>query len=446
MKQVSVPSNAMATAEFKSLLDQCVRCGLCLQACPTFVVLKIETDSPRGRIQLMQAASEGRIGLNGAFNKHLTLCLACRACETACPSGVQYGALYERARQTLEGARRPGPVERLIRWLLLWQVLPHPRRLTLAARLLRLYQQVRLQALVRRTHLLPKRLEMMEALLPPLSADHLDYARPAPAIGPKQGTVAFFRGCVQDALLSRINAATVRVLQQNGYAVHVPAGQTCCGAAQLHVGEEEYARRLARQNIDAFGEGQYDAIVNNAGGCGAALKDYAHLFRDDPEYRDKARRFVERVQDLSEFLSQHLNRPPRGEVRARVTYADSCHLRHVQKVVQPPRDLIRRVPGVELVELQAPDRCCGSAGVYNIVQADTANEILDLKMADIAATGADIVVTTNTGCHLQLVYGVRKAGPSARVLHLAELLDESYRREADGQAAGRHDQHPDGEG
>jgi glycolate oxidase iron-sulfur subunit len=385
-------------------------------------------DNPRGRIDLMRAAAEGRIGLDGAFRQHIELCLACRACESACPSGVRYGALVEVARAAIEASRTPGLGERFLRWLLLRQMLPHPRRLRRAAALLRLYQRLGVPRLVQRTPLLPARLRAMEALLPPLPPAHSDVRVAAPAGDPPRGRVAFFHGCVQDAFFADVNAATLRVLQRNGYAVHVPPGQTCCGAAPLHLGERELARELARRNVDAFLAGDYEAIINNAGGCGAALKEYPHLLEDDPAYATKARRFAAQVQDISEFLAQNLHVPPQGEVHVRATYVDSCHLRHAQKVVHPPRELLRAIPGLELVELARPDWCCGSAGVYNILQRETADAVLEAKMADIAATGAELIVTTNTGCHLQLLYGVRRAGLKAQVVHLVELLERSYAR------------------
>ncbi len=434
--------------EFKRLLRQCIHCGLCLPACPTYQVFGTEMDAPRGRIALMRAAADGRIGLDGPFQEHITLCLACRACETACPSGVRYGLLVETTRIALEQARAPGTLERLVRRVVLREMLPHVGRLRLAARLMRLYQVTGLQRLVRVVDRLPGRLQTMEGLLPRLPGRYPDYRRLAPAMGQKRGTVAFFHGCVQEAFLADVNAATIRVLQRNGYEVHVPTGQTCCGAAQLHVGEVELARELARRNIEAFtpslpsplrGGGEdplpdfppvkgreYVAIINNAGGCGATLKEYDHLLADDPAYAERARHFVAQVKDISEFLAHHLHEPPKGTINTRVTYVDSCHLRHAQQVAQQPRDLLRMIPGLELVELKYPDHCCGSAGVYNIVHPETANAILDAKMADIAATGAEIIVTTNTGCYMQLLHGVRRAGLKAKVVHLVELLDEAY--------------------
>lgn len=442
MNSLRIPG-PMQTPEFERLSQQCIHCGLCLQACPTYVVSGQEADSPRGRIALMRAAAFGQAGLEGAFETHIDLCLACRSCETACPSGVQYGSLVEMARQTLSDNRHPGILERFIRWLALDQLLPHIERLKLLARFLQLYQRSGLSRLVRSLPVpLPARLRTMEGLLPQLPSQYPDYRQPAPAHGLKRGRVAFFYGCMQEAFLAGVNAATIRVLQENGYEIHFPENQTCCGAASLHVGETGQAIELARQNIDAFmkaaqKEGPFEAIINNAGGCGAVLKEYAHLLRDDPSYVEKAQNFVSQLRDINEFLSEVGIVPPRGEVRARVTYSDSCHLRHVQKVIAAPRDLLRAIPGIELVELSHPELCCGSAGVYNIVHTETANAILDQKMRDIQATGAELIVTTNTGCHFQLVYGVQRAGSRAQVVHLVELLDRSY------QAAKSNVSHPE---
>jgi len=293
------------------------------------------------------------------------------------------------------------------------------------ARLLWFYEAIGLQKLVRKLNFLPGPLKSMEAILPPIVPKYRDYSRPAPAIGEKRGVVAFFIGCIQEAFLAPVNEATIRVLQRNGYEVHFPQGQTCCGAAQIHMGEEDIAKELARKNIDAFEK--YDVIINNAGGCGATLKyEYTSLFHDDPAYLEKAKLFQAKVRDISEFIVGHLYLQPKGEVKARVTYSDSCHLRHAQKIVDQPRDLLKSIPGLELVELKEPDRCCGSAGVYNIVKADVANQVLDMKMADIAATGAEIIVASNTGCHMQLWAGVHRARLNARVVHVIELLDMSY--------------------
>jgi glycolate oxidase iron-sulfur subunit len=420
----------LATPGFRALVTRCIHCGLCLQACPTYEVFGTEMDAPRGRIALMRAAAEGRVTpeeFTGAFAQHINLCLECRACETACPSGVQYGKLIETTRIALEHHRKVSPAERVVRWAGLRQVMPHVGRLKAMARVAWVYQKIGLQKAIRSTGLLPGPLKAMEAILPPITPVFGDYRAPAPAIGEARGKVAFFYGCIQEGFLSQVNAASVRVLQRNGFEVHFPAGQTCCGAAQLHIGEEALARDLARRNIDAFLDGDYVAVINNAGGCGATLKDeYEGLFGDDPVYAEKARRFGTQVKDINEFLVENLNVRPTGRLKVRATYADSCHLRHGQKVVGQPRALLRIIPGLELVELRQPDRCCGSAGIYNIVHSATADQVLDAKMADVAATGAELVVISNTGCHMQLIAGVRRAGLAAQVKHVVEVLDMSY--------------------
>ncbi len=432
VETMSNPIDLLTTPDFKTKVTQCIHCGLCLESCPTYAVFGTEMDAPRGRIALMRAASEERIlpsEFGGALERHLGRCLACRACETACPAGVQYGSLVETARTAIEQARTPGPAERALRWAGLRQLMPHSGRLKLAARFLWLYQATRLQNLVRAMNFLPKTLGAMEAILPPISLAFRNGRAPAPASQKLRGRVAFFTGCVQDAFLSPVNQATVRVLQRNGYEVHFPLEQTCCGAAHAHVGDEEFARELARKNIEAGLSQNFDCIISNAGGCGLILKEYPHLLKDDPTYVDRAGQFSEKVKDVSEFLAEHLHVPPQGELNLNVTYADSCHLRHGQKIVQQPRGLLKQIPGLKLVELNHPDRCCGSAGVYNIAQVDTAAAILDDKMADITATGATVVVTSNTGCQMQLIAGVRRAGLNAEVKHVVELLDQSYRQE-----------------
>jgi glycolate oxidase iron-sulfur subunit len=421
----------LASPEYRARLNQCVHCGLCVQACPTYAALGTEMDNPRGRISLMRAASAGRLTPNefkGAFADHIRLCLECRACETACPSGVKYGFLVEGARMAVEANRRVGAGERFVRWMGMRQMMPHLRRLRFAARALWVYQATGAQRLIRRLDILPKPLKAMDAIVPSILPRHFDYRKPAAPLGERQGRVAFFIGCIQEALLSQVNTATIHVLQVNGYEVHFPAGQTCCGAAQLHVGDEKLARELARRNIDAFLSDDFEAIICNAGGCGATLKsEYAGLFKDDPIYAERAAAFSGKVQDVSEFLSDHLNVPPKGEVRARATYSDSCHLRHAQKVSKQPRTLLKLIPGLELVELKLPDRCCGSAGVYNLTQIDMANQVLDAKMEDIAATGAEVIVVSNIGCQMQLNAGARRAGLQSEVLHVVEVLDRSYR-------------------
>jgi glycolate oxidase iron-sulfur subunit len=333
--------------------------------------------------------------------------------------------------------------ESFLRWLGTKQLMTNRSLLRVIARVMFIYETIGMQQVIRSTNLLPETLQAMEAILPPINPHYQDYRVAASAVGNKRGDVLFFTGCIQEGFLPQVNQATVRVLQRNGFDVHTPASQTCCGAAHLHLGDEDYAKRLARRNIDAFlaHEGEFLAIINNAGGCGLALKEYPHLLTSDPVYAQKAKQFSEKVKDISEFLMENLHSPPEGEVKVRATYSDSCHLRHGQKtysdschlrhgqkVVNQPRQLLRMVPGLELVELSSPDLCCGSAGVYNITQIDTANKILDAKMADIAATGANLIVTSNTGCQMQLIAGVRRAGLEAKVIHVVEVLDLSYEK------------------
>ncbi len=421
----------LTTPEYRAKLDQCIHCGLCLETCPTYPVFGSEMDGPRGRIALMRGVATGRVALDDdALITHIDRCLGCRACETACPSGVQYGALVEPMRAAIAERRRPGAAERAVRWLGLRQLLPHRERLKLLARLTWLYQATGLQRLVRALNLLPQPLRAADAITPSIVPRYRDYRAPAPALGTPRGRVALLIGCIQEAFLAPVNEATIRVLQRNGYAVHFPLAQTCCGAAQHHAGDEALARELARRNVDAFLAADVTAVIVNAGGCGLALKEYARLLEDNPAYAERARIFAAKVRDINEFLADHLHVPPQGSVPARATYVNSCHLRHGQKIVGQPRALLKRIPGLQLVELRHPDRCCGSAGIYNIVQPQIAAAILEAKMADIAATGAEIIVNSNTGCHLQLLAGVRRAGLKARVMHVVEVLELSYQIDA----------------
>lgn len=392
-------------------------------------------ENPRGRILLMRAAAEGRIDTGGAFQEHIDLCLGCRACETACPSGVQYGVLLEGAREAVDKERvasgKRSVLEASGRWLGFRVFLLEPGRIRLLARVLRFYQKSGLSQLVRRLHLLPERLQMMEALLPAISVGSSSDSQPGVAETETRGTVAFLPGCVQEAFFGNVNRATIDVLRRNGYRVVVPKGQSCCGAAPLHVGEGDLAREMARRNLDALGDDltTVDAIISNAGGCGATLKEYEHLLAAEPDYAERAHLFAQKVQDICEFLANRLHVLPTQSIKKRVLYVDSCHLRHAQKVVQEPRDLLGAIPGVELVELDRPAMCCGSAGVYNILQREAADQVLQAKMTDVRAKVPELIVTTNPGCQMQMGYGVRKYGPEIPVMHLVELLAAGYGEE-----------------
>ena len=412
-------------------MSQCVHCGFCLQECPTYLQLGLETDSPRGRIHLVQALTEGRAEATPSLVSHLDLCLQCRACETACPSGVPFGRIMESGRAMLVQSGRVPLAWRLRVWLLR-QLFPYPKRLRLLFSLLRLYQRSGLRWLLRTSRLLrilPGGLAEAEAMLPEVPPRA--YEPPAePSAGAAAARrVALLTGCVMPLLYPRTHEATVRVLDRHGLQVVAPPEQGCCGALNLHAGDRRTARELARRNIDAFLSAGVEAVIVNSAGCGSTLKEYGELLEQDPEYAEKAQRFSALVRDVTEFLTDLPFEPPRGAVRQRVTYQDSCHLVHAQQVRSAPRELLRAIPGLELVEMQSPDRCCGSAGIYSLAQRGMSLQILDDKMRDVAATETSVIATANPGCMLQLEAGLRRHGLPGRVVHIVELLDEAYRAE-----------------
>ncbi len=408
-------------------LDQCVHCGLCLNQCPTYRALQLEPESPRGRIHLVRAVTEGRIEANERFAEHIYLCLMCRACESACPSGVRYGRIAEAAR---EAVGPPGSfLARALESFVFTRLLPSPLRLRTVARLLRLYQRSGLQGASRA--LLPARLYEMAAMLPSVPDRFFEPSpAPLPAIGARRARVAMLGGCVMSLLFSDINRATVRVLRRNGCDVVVPNGQGCCGALNVHNGETTAAKVMARRNIDAFLGCGAEAVIVNAAGCGAAMKEYGHLLREDPAYAEKAARLARMVRDVSEFLAALGPVVPRGRIEMTVTYQDPCHLAHGQRVRAEPRALLTAVPGLRLIEMEGSDRCCGSAGIYNLTHPEMSRELLREKMGSIATTTAAAVVAPNPGCMLQLGYGARRYGPPLPVFHLMDLLDRAYGGEA----------------
>lgn len=408
-------------------LYQCVHCGLCLNQCPTYRILRLEPDSPRGRIHLVRAAADGRIDLTPRFREHLYLCLLCRACETACPSGVKFGHIAETAREQL-GLPGSG-IGRLILNLALTRVISHNGRMRTAATALRWYQQSSIQRLVR--PLLPEKLKEMETLMPPIP-DRFFKPRHNifPPIGSVRARAALFNGCVMPLLFPGVNEATVSVLQKNGCEVALPRGQTCCGALNVHNGEAAAARIMAQRNIDAFLAAGVDTVVVNAAGCGAMLKDYGHFLRDDPTYAKKAQTFSSRVRDSAEFLAALGIVGELGRLPLTVAYQDPCHLAHGQQIRAQPRQLLQAIPGITLVEMEGSDRCCGSAGIYNITHGDMSQHLLREKMQAIEATKVEAVVAPNPGCMLQLRYGARRYGPPLKVFHLMDLLEQAYDRAA----------------
>jgi glycolate oxidase iron-sulfur subunit len=390
-------------------------------------------DSPRGRIYQMIQVENGRLPLGDSFVRHIDLCLDCRACETACPSGVEYGKLVEAARGQIERYYKRPPLAGLLRKLFFREILPHRRRLETAGKILRFYQQSGLEKLVlasRVLKILPWNMERVAGLAPrmerPFFSERLGSV--VPAVGARRYQVAFFAGCIANLSFARLNDATVRVLAKNGCEVVIPAEQACCGALHVHAGLRDVARELAKKNIRAFRTEAYDAVITNAAGCGSVLKEYTLLFQEEEQDQlEPARAFSAKVRDVTEFLAGIDLNKDFAVTRIRATYQDSCHLGHAQKIRSAPRKLLAAVPGLEFVELKESEICCGSAGIYNVVQNDLAEKILASKMRRIDETKARLILTANPGCLLQLRAGVSRAGGERRVLHVVELLDEAYR-------------------
>jgi glycolate oxidase iron-sulfur subunit len=401
-------------------LRACVHCGICLPQCPTYRVLGEEMDSPRGRLYLIRAAAEGRIALTPTVARHLDLCLGCRACETACPSGVPFGQLLEAARGQLErrGVTSPGRDAGTLRFIL--SVFPRPGRLRMLLAALRLYQRSGLQAAVRALGLLAPlgRLRAMDALLPRLPAAPARLPELIRARGPRRGRAGLLLGCAQRFLYPDVNADTARLLAAAGYDVVVPRGQECCGALHLHAGRLDEFRAMARRLMPAFAD--VDVLVTNAAGCGSALKEYGHWLADDA-----ARLFSQQVRDVSEVLAGcELSLAPRPGT---VAYHDACHLAHGQRVRAEPRALLGQIPGLTLVDLPDSDLCCGSAGVYNLLEPAMAGELGRAKAARIRESGARVVAAGNPGCLMQIRQHCEAAGLAVEVVHPVTLLARALR-------------------
>ena len=444
-----------------SVVQQCMHCGLCLPTCPTYDATKLERNSPRGRIALMRAIADDRLEVTKAFGEEMYFCLGCLACQTACPAGVNYAELFEHARAEIEerGVLH-SPKRNLIRGITVGWLFMDLRRLELVGRILRLYQKLGLQTLLRRSgllKLLPQRLRELEAMTPQMQpAFSAELIAPVTrAVGERKYRVAMLTGCAQDLTFSDVNRDTVEVLARNGCEVITPPEQQCCGSLHAHNGEWTLAQQLARQSIDQFPPEQFDAIITNAGGCGSHLKHYAKLLADDPVYRKRAELWDAKVKDIHEWLVEIGIRPPtvpgssrREEAHSHpekceslltsaatgnetvITYHESCHLSHGQKIVSQPRELLRAIPGLHLVELPEASWCCGSAGIYNLTQPEMANDLLERKIKHIQSTGATTVATGNPGCLLQLINGAAQQGLNLRVVHPITLLAEAYRAES----------------
>ncbi len=422
-----------ADAPAEADLYRCVHCGLCLSACPTYVETRLETESPRGRIALMKAVHEGRTGISDRLVSHWELCLQCRACEAVCPSGVPYGRLMEHTRAQVQEKGLESPeLGRLSRFFLR-AALPHNRRLKVAGRLMRLYQRSGLQGLVRRSGLLrflPGGLAAMEAQMPVMGGRFFSPGQQVfPAKGEQRVTVGLLSGCVMPMMQGEAMRAAVRVLQRNGCDVAVPPAQGCCGALNLHAGDLELGRRMARRNIDAFRKAGVEVIVTASAGCGSSMKEYGDLLRDDPDYATAAQQFAEKTRDITEFLAELPLEPPQAECPWRVTIQDPCHLAHAQRITSAPRQLLRSIPGLQLTEMAESSLCCGSAGFYSLIQPDMSQRLQRRKIGNALDTGAEIIASANPGCMAQLEQGLRNAGASARVMHVVEIVDAAYQAE-----------------
>ncbi len=408
--------------------SRCVHCALCSNQCPTYRLWGREADSPRGRIRQMALVDQGRLELGDSFVLHIDRCLNCRNCESACPSGVEYGQLLERARSQIEQKYKRPLFSRIARDLLYRRLLPYPGRIAAAARALKIYQRSGLAALARGTGILRLLgLQERERLMPQIDSNFFfsELGKTFPAKGPRRARVALFAGCIAQVTFSDLNRATIRVLQANGCEVIVPRNQVCCGALAAHAGVRDVARNLARTNQDVFLSAEFDAIITNAAGCGSTLKEYPEFFAESDPSHQPAEKFSAKVKDVTQFLDELGLVAPLRRMPLRVTYQDSCHLCHGQQIRESPRKLIRSIPGVELIEMPLSEQCCGSAGVYNVTETDASMELLAVKMENIEKTKAQAIVTANPGCILQLRAGAAIHNTGQEVMHVVELLDRA---------------------
>ena len=434
-KEMASSGNSVASPAFDAhhppsteIIDKCVHCGFCLATCPTYVLWNEEMDSPRGRIVLMKTAAEGETQMTAQWVRHFDNCLGCMACMTSCPSGVDYGKLIEATRAQIERHHRRSVLEKLHRRLV-FALFPRPGRLRLLRWPLVAYQKSGVQFLLRKSgllRLLPQKLRAMETLLPVLGSREA-IAEVTPAMGEKRLRVGLLLGCVQREFLPQINAATVRVLSAEGCEVVAPREQGCCGALMVHAGEEKDALACARKTIEVFERAHVELIVTNAAGCGSNVKEYGHLLRDDPDYAERAKAFSAKCKDITEILTELPARAPRNPLRLRVAFHDSCHLQHAQCVRSQPRQLLAGIPGLEVGEIPESAVCCGSAGIYNLVQPGAANALGERKAKFIAELDADVVATGNPGCLLQLQASLARLGRKTPVVHTIQLVDASIR-------------------
>lgn len=413
----------------KALIDECVHCGFCLPTCPTYVLFGEEMDSPRGRIYLMNKGLEEE-PLNDQMVRHFDLCLGCMACVTACPAGVQYEKLIEATRAQVERRYERSPEDKAFREMI-FNLFPYPNRLRLAAAPMKLYQRFGIGSRLRKAGImdrLPARVRAMEALLPEVPKEE-KIPETTPPAGEKRRRVGILTGCVQRVFFSRVNAATVRVLAAEGCEVVAPASQGCCGALSTHAGREEESLNFARKTIDTFEEYDLDNVIVNAAGCGSTMKEYGHLLRDDPEYAERAKEFSAKVKDVTEFLQELGPVAERHPLPVSVAYHDACHLAHAQGIRSQPRQSLKQIPGMDVREIREAEICCGSAGIYNMVEPEAASELGERKAKNVLAAGAQMLVTANPGCTLQIRASLKKLGQDMPMAHPVEVVDASLRGE-----------------
>jgi len=413
------------------VLVQCMHCGMCLAVCPTYELTKMERSSPRGRIKLIKSVAEGKLELSNLFADEMNFCLDCQACETACPAGVRYSKMVEGARVVIEqSSERSSIIKNTIKKFLLNSVVANHKRLKLFARLLYFYQNSFIRNLIRKIiSILPhskKNIEI-ESLTPKISkvfSSSVIEEKTLAADKPKY-KIAFSTGCIMDVAFADINIDTIEVLKKHQCEIITPKQQVCCGSLHAHNGQIDKAKELAKINLDVFSEFEYDFLISNSAGCGAFMKEYDHLFIDDPKYAEKAKSFSMRVKDISEFLATIEPPSQLHPLDEKITYHDACHLCHSQKITAEPRKVLKQIPDIKLIELQESTWCCGSAGIYNVTRHDDAEKILERKMKNLEDTGADIVVTGNPGCIGQLKYGIEKHGLQMQVMHTVSLVKKS---------------------
>ena len=417
----------------ESDMYKCVHCGFCLQACPTYIQTGLETESPRGRIALMKAVNEGRIGITDTVIRHWDLCIQCRACEVACPSGVPYGNLIEATMAQVADHRKQNFVQKTMADLSLKQIVPHQGRLRALMSLTKMYQRSGVRSLVRKSGVLDKIAPSMAALessMPEVSSAYFNArGQTIRALGQRRARVAILSGCIMPLINGPEMDAAVRVLARNGCDVVVPKGQVCCGAINSHVGDLDTARKLARRNIDVFDDAGVEYVIVPSAGCGSRMKEYGHLLSRDQAYSERAHQFSSTVKDINEFLVELPFDPPTASLDYRVTYQDSCHLGNAQRITSAPREILRAIPGVEFVELPNAGQCCGAGGTYTITERDFSLRVLNSKMDAFETTDADVFATANPGCLMQLQYGVKDRNLPAQVKYVTDLLDEAYQLE-----------------